>query len=264
MHAIFQNRDRANAKNPQQKQQHSGVESEAKSASGSEDDENVSSVSTASNENQSKTHVEFTEAEIIAPETNTVFKVLHAIQLNRLRVVKFNEIIYFLFTFYFQHKLSTGKLAAQPPRKTSTSKSPGSGILVNKSTTASKPAPPTNGTIETLNNFDKIQPKDDLEIKKHRDESLGRTATKKENKKNAGKQSKKDNNNSNSSSAATATNNNIEKTPLNGMNDVINSRSATILEVSTPKESPKVVASKEKPNKKKRNDALLVQQLGKY
>lgn len=68
-------------------------------------------------------------------------------------------------------------------RKTSTSKSPGSGILINKSTTAAKPAPPANGTIETLNHFDKIHPKDDLEIKKIRDESVGRTVNKKDNKK---------------------------------------------------------------------------------
>lgn len=54
---------------------------------------------------------------------------------------------------------------------------------MNKLTTAAKPAPPANGTIETLNHFEKIHPKDDLEIKKHRDESIGRlvTANKKEN-----------------------------------------------------------------------------------
>lgn len=68
-----------------------------------------------------------------------------------------------------------------PVRKISTSKSPGTGILVNKLTTAAKPAPPANGTIESLNNFDKIHPKDDLEIKKHRDESIGRTVNKKDN-----------------------------------------------------------------------------------
>lgn len=44
-----------------------------------------------------------------------------------------------------------------------------------------KPAPSANGTIETLNHFEKIHPKDDLEIKKHRDESIGRNANKKEN-----------------------------------------------------------------------------------
>lgn len=78
--------------------------------------------------------------------------------------------------------MSTGKTVA-PVRKTSATKSPGSGILVNKVTTAAKPAPPANGNIETLNHFDKIHPKDDLEIKKHRDESIGRNVNKKENKK---------------------------------------------------------------------------------
>lgn len=71
--------------------------------------------------------------------------------------------------------MSTGKLPQQPVRKISSTKSPGSGILVNKPTTAPKPAPPSNGSIESLNSFDKSHPKDDLEIKKHRDESLGRT-----------------------------------------------------------------------------------------
>lgn len=66
-------------------------------------------------------------------------------------------------------------------RKISASKSPGTGILLNKLTITAKPAPPANGTIETLNHFEKIHPKDDLEIKKHRDESIGRTANKKEN-----------------------------------------------------------------------------------
>lgn len=76
--------------------------------------------------------------------------------------------------------MSTGKIVVPPVRKVSASKSPGTGILVNKLTTAAKPAPPANGTIETLNHFEKSHPKDDLEIKKHRDESIGRTNNKKE------------------------------------------------------------------------------------
>lgn len=87
-----------------------------------------------------------------------------------------------IMVFIFQRQLSAGKIIPQV-RKTSTSKSPGSGILINKSTTAAKPAPPANGNIETLNHFEKIHPKDDLEIKKHRDESVGRTVNKKDNKK---------------------------------------------------------------------------------
>lgn len=82
---------------------------------------------------------------------------------------------------FSQRQLSTGKIVAPAVRKISTSKSSGTGILVNKLTSAAKPAPPANGTIETLNHFEKIHPKDDLEIKKHRDESLGRTTNKKEN-----------------------------------------------------------------------------------
>lgn len=50
-------------------------------------------------------------------------------------------------------------------------------------TTVAKSAPPANGNIETLNHFEKIHPKDDLEIKKQRDESVGRTVNKKDNKK---------------------------------------------------------------------------------
>lgn len=92
------------------------------------------------------------------------------------------RICYNLLFFFSQRQLSTGNIIPKI-RKTSTSKSPGSGILINKSTGAAKPAPPANGTIETLNHFDKIHPKDDLEIKKHRDESVGRTANKKDNKK---------------------------------------------------------------------------------
>lgn len=71
-----QNRGGKNAQEAKQQQQkHSAVESETKSDSGSENEENASSASTASNENAPKIHVEFTEAEIIAPETNVVYKV---------------------------------------------------------------------------------------------------------------------------------------------------------------------------------------------
>lgn len=141
----------------------------------------------------------------------------------------------------------------QPARKISSTKSPGSGILINKPTSAPKPAPPTNGSIETLNHFDKIHPKDDLEIKKHRDESIGRSANKKEHK-NGGKHNKKE------------TPTVHEKfVPI----DAVDAHSTIPMEVVTlstaaPKESPKNVANKEKSNKKKRNDAILIQQLGKF
>lgn len=53
-------------------QQPSAVESDGKSDSGSENDSNASPAA-----NDGKAHVEFTEEEIIAPETNTVqYKVI--------------------------------------------------------------------------------------------------------------------------------------------------------------------------------------------
>lgn len=67
----FQNRDRKDAKESKQAkvQQQSTVESDGKSDSGSE-------IDATSPPNDGKNHVEFTEEEIIAPETNTVqFKV---------------------------------------------------------------------------------------------------------------------------------------------------------------------------------------------
>lgn len=148
-------------------------------------------------------------------------------------------------------------MGQQPARKISSSKSPGSGILVNKPSSTQKLAPPpTNGSVESLNNFDKIQPKDDLEIKKHRDESVGRTTN--NSKKEKGGKHKKDN------SPATI----VAKTPEQ-TNDSVDAHVNVPVEVFAqtaaiiPKESPKHVANKEKPNRKKRNDAALVQQLGK-
>lgn len=75
-----------------------------------------------------------------------------------------------------------------------------------------------------------------------------------------GKAGKKD-----SSPAAT----NVQEKPAVVVNDAVDSHAVAPFEVVaasvafTPKESPKHTANKEKPNKKKRNDALLVQQLGK-
>ncbi|XP_055315743.1 ribosome-binding protein 1 isoform X2 [Sitodiplosis mosellana] len=218
------NRDRKDSKQKKDAQQPSAVESDGKSDSGSEND-----LSASPHSNDGKAHVEFTEEEIIAPDTNTI---------------------------QFKRQLSTGKINPQV-RKSSTTKSPGSGILVNKSTTAAKPAPPANGNIETLNHFEKIHPKDDLEIKKQRDESVGRTTNKKDNKK--GKPAKKD------SSPATPSNA-VEKVANIG-NDAVDAHLTVPLEVvaasvvAAPKESPKNTANKEKVNKKKRNDAILIQQL---
>lgn len=79
-----------------------------------------------------------------------------------------------------------------------------------------------------------------------------------------GKSNKKDN------SPASSNNTVAEKTNANNAaNDVIDAQVAVPLEVMTAhvvavsKESPKPSTNKEKPNKKKRNDALLVKQLGK-
>lgn len=154
--------------------------------------------------------------------------------------------------------MSTGKIGQQPTRKISASKSPGSGILVNNKPSSNQKLapPPTNGSVESLNNFDKIHPKDDLEIKKQRDESVGRTTS--NSKKEKGGKHKKDN------SPATI----VAKAPEQ-TNDSVDAHLNVALEVVaqtaviTPKESPKNVANKEKPNKKKRTDAALIQQLGK-
>lgn len=155
--------------------------------------------------------------------------------------------------------MSTGKLGQQPTRKISSSKSPGSGILVNKPASNQKlapPPPPTNGSIESLNNFDKSHPKDDLEIKKHRDESVGRTTSNP--KKDKGGKHKKDNSPAVTVAKAPEQTNDSVDAHLNVPLDVVAQTG-----VIAQKESPKHVANKEKPNKKKRNDAALVQQLGK-
>lgn len=155
--------------------------------------------------------------------------------------------------------MSSGKLGQQPTRKISSSKSPGSGILVNKPTSNQKlapPPPPTNGSVESLNNFHKSQPKDDLEIRKHRDESVGRTTNNP--KKEKGGKHKKDN----SPAAMVAK---VSEQTNDSVDAHVNVPLAVVAQtaVVAPKESPKNVANKEKPNKKKRNDAALVQQLGK-
>lgn len=145
-------------------------------------------------------------------------------------------------------------------RKNSATKPPGTSILVNKSINGNAAkAVNTNGTtqLEPLNNFEKSQPKDDLEIKKQRDESIGRAAAKKDGKKT------KPNNKKDASPA-------FEKvTTLGSQLETVDSHlNVPVAEVATvavvPKDSPKNVPNKEKSNKKKRNDALLVQQLGEY
>lgn len=145
-------------------------------------------------------------------------------------------------------------------RKNSATKPPGSSILVNKSTNGNAAkAINTNGAIEPLNNFEKIQPKDDLEIKKQRDESIGRaaiTAAKKD-----GKKSKPNNKKDASPSAEkVATLSSHHETVVAHLN--VPAQEAVAAVAVVPKDSPKNVPNKEKNNKKKRNDALLVQKLG--
>lgn len=162
-----------------------------------------------------------------------------------------------------QRQLSNGK--QQPARKTSATKSPGTGILLNKSPANAKQAPPSNGNIETLNHFDKIQPKDDLEIKRQRDESTGGSSngpSNKKDKKKGGKHGKKD--------ASPATTVAVVEKKSNAPVDVVDatfavpSEPAVAIAVPVVEESPRNTANKQKMNKKKRNAALLVQQLGKF
>lgn len=61
----------------------------------------------------------------------------------------------------------------------------------------------------------------------------------------------------------------VAEKATNGTNDAVDAQGVTPIEVfaaqavAVQKESPKNTANKEKSNKKKRNDALLIQQLGK-
>lgn len=160
---------------------------------------------------------------------------------------------------FLQRQLSTGKLNAQAVRKNSNTKPPGTSILINKSTNGNAAkAINVNGTIEPLNNFEKIHPKDDLEIKKQRDESLGRSANAAP--KKDGKKSKPNNKKDASPS--------VEKVAALGsqVESVDGPVNVPIIEIATvtvvPKDSPKNHPNKEKSNKKKRNDAQLIQQLG--
>lgn len=160
---------------------------------------------------------------------------------------------------YLQRQLSSGKLNTQAVRKNSSSKPPGSSILVNKSTNGNvTKAINTNSTTEPLNNFEKSQPKDDLEIKKQRDESIGRAAN--ASSKKDGKKTKPNNKKDASPSVEKVTTLGAHHEAVDGHLNVPVVEVATVAAV--PKDSPKNAPNKEKSNKKKRNDALLVQQLG--
>lgn len=162
-----------------------------------------------------------------------------------------------------QRQLSTSKINVAAVRKSSATKPPGTSILLNKNTNNARTnVVNVNGAIESLNHFDKIQPKDDLEIKKQRDESLSRNrssssgpgSNKKEKKANK-HQAKKD-----ASPTAAAEN---TATVVDAVEShLIVPLEAVALAAAAPKESPKNAPKDNKSNKKRRNDAL-VQQLGK-
>lgn len=162
-----------------------------------------------------------------------------------------------------QRQLSTGKINVAAVRKSSATKPPGASILMNKNAnTARTNVVNVNGAVESLNHFDQIQPKDDLEIKKQRDESLSRNrslssgpgSNKKEKKANK-HQAKKD-----ASPTAAAEN---SATVVDAVEShLIVPLEAVASATAAPKESPKNAPKDNKSNKKRRNDAL-VQQLGK-
>lgn len=118
-----------------------------------------------------------------------------------------------------------------------------------------------------MNHFEEIQPKDDLEIRKHRDESTSAPApaiSKKEQRKAAASQ-KINNNNSNNNNNKKDLPKVVEKQVVDvtdhqqvavAVNEIV-----TAAAVSVQKESPKNQANKDKQNKKKKTDAILVQKL---
>ncbi|KAG4077356.1 hypothetical protein HA402_009757 [Bradysia odoriphaga] len=153
-----------------------------------------------------KGHVEFSEAEVIAEDvTNT--------------------------------KKPHGK--RHQNRKNSASKPPGTSILTNKSD-AVVVAPATNNT-ETLNHFEEIQPKDDLEMRKQKIESAENV---KPNKKDGKKlKNKKD----------------VPSPKTEKPNPSVVENAVVEKEVAVT-ESPKIQSVKEKPNKKKKSEPTTVAQ----
>lgn len=183
-------------------------------------------------------------------DTKTIFCKIHVTWAN-------------LVLCLLQKPLTTNKRAQQQAvRKNSSTKPPGSSILINKND-AARPSI-SNVTIE-LNHFEEIQPKDDLEIRKHRDESAGNVNNKKEQKRAAAKHNNNNNNNKKDHSpkviekpahaAAPAAN------PIEPITVAVNEIVTSTVHIPVQKESPKNQANKDKLNKKKKNEALLVQKL---
>lgn len=163
--------------------------------------------------------------------------------------------------FLSQKPLTTGKRSQQQAvRKNSSTKPPGSSILLNKND-AARPSI-SNVTIE-LNHFEESQPKDDLEVRKHRDESLGRVNNKKEQKRVAAKHHNNNNKKDHSPKV-------VEKAivapspaadPIEPITATVNEIVTATVAIPVQKESPKNQPNKDKLNKKKKNEALLVQKL---
>lgn len=156
--------------------------------------------------------------------------------------------------------MSTGKINGQTIRKNSSTKPPGTSILVNKNTNPAKTnVLNVNGSIEPLNHFDKIQPKDDLEIKKHRDESLSRNHSLSSGPGN-NKKEKKTNKNQSKKDVSPIASPEITVEVVDTIENHLIVPLESVAQANSPKESPKN-APKEKSNKNKnkRNDALIQQ-----
>ncbi len=158
--------------------------------------------------------------------------------------------IIFLFSLFSRHAKQKPLGKRNQNRKNSASKPPGTSILINKSD-AVIVAPAANNT-ETLNHFEESQPKDDWEMKKHKNESSADNA-KPNNKKDGNKKLKNkkelpspkiEKPSSSSSSSAVVENNAI----------VVVEKEVTVTE------SPKIQLAKEKHNKKKKSEPLVVAQ----
>lgn len=139
------------------------------------------------------------------------------------------------FSFSFIKQKPQGK--RNQNRKNSASKPPGTSILTNKSD-AVVVAPPTNGT-ETLNHFEEIQPKDDLEMRKQKVESAENA---KPNNKKDGKKNKK----------------NVPSPKTEKPNPSAVAENAVAEKEVAVTESPKIQSVKEKHNKKKKPEPAVV------
>lgn len=143
----------------------------------------------------------------------------------------------FNFFFVFEQK-PLGK--RNQNRKNSASKPPGTSILTNKSDSVA--VAPTSNNTETLNHFEEIQPKDDLEMRKQKNESADNA---KPNNKKDGKKLK--------------TKRELPSPKIEKPNQQVNENAVVEKEVAVT-ESPKIQSVKEKHNKKKKSEPLVVAQ----